>query len=87
MRKIQSRILLSCFGFVMYSCQIYDKPIVFSAIGDVPYSEEVVKELKKKREPSAYNKFVKENYSKVADLDRKERFTQLSKMWKESKGK
>ena len=49
--------------------------------------EEVVKELKKKREPSAYNKFVKENYSKVADLDRKERFTQLSKMWKESKGK
>ena len=31
----------------MYSCQIYDKPIVFSAIGDVPYSEEVVKELDK----------------------------------------
>lgn len=49
--------------------------------------EEVVKELKKKREPSAYNKFVKENYSKVADLDRKERFSALSKLWKESKGK
>jgi hypothetical protein len=43
--------------------------------------------VKAKREPSAYNKFVKENYSKVADLDKKERFTQLSKMWKESKAK
>ena len=49
--------------------------------------DEVVKELKKKREPSAYNKFVKENYSKVADLDRKERFSALSKLWKESKAK
>ena len=52
--------------------------------------EEVVKEVKKvkaKREPSEYNKFVKENYSKVADLDRKERFSALSKLWKESKGK
>ncbi len=47
--------------------------------------EEEVKKVKAKREPSAYNKFVKENYSKVKDLDRKERFSALSKMWKESK--
>ena len=52
--------------------------------------EEEVKEVKKvkaKREPSAYNTFVKENYAKVADLDRKERFSALSKLWKESKAK
>jgi len=65
--------------------QSQSEPIVEEVKEEI--KEEVVKELKKKREPSAYNKFVKENYSKVADLDRKERFTQLSKMWKESKAK
>jgi len=65
----------------------------------VPVPEEEVKEEvkeeveggapppapKKKRAPSAYNMFIKENAHKVSDLPSKERFKALSVMWKKHK--
>lgn len=45
MRKIHNLILFLCLGVVLIACENQDAPIIFSAIGDVPYSEEVVKEL------------------------------------------
>ena len=40
---------------------------------------------KKKREPSAYAKFVKEKYDSVRDLQSKERFKKIAEMWKKHK--
>ena len=40
---------------------------------------------KKKREPSAYAKFVKEKYDSVRDLPSKERFKKIAEMWKKHK--
>ncbi len=61
--------------------------------------EELVKEVeekvkvehkivpKKKRAPSAYNLFVKEQMAKMKDVPPKERFSKISEMWKKHKEK
>jgi len=43
------------------------------------------KKEKKKREPSAYAKFVKEKYDSVRNLPSKERFKKIAEMWKAKK--
>ena len=45
MRKFNGLVLSFCLGGVFLSCINQETPIVFSAIGDVPYSDQVVKEL------------------------------------------
>ena len=42
---------------------------------------------KKKRAPSAYNLFVKEQMSKMKDVPPKERFSKISELWKKHKEK
>lgn len=42
---------------------------------------------KKKRAPSAYNLFVKEQMSKMKDVPPKERFSKISELWKKHKAK
>lgn len=43
------------------------------------------KPAKKKRAPSAYNLFVKETISKLSHIPPKERFAEVSKLWKKQK--
>jgi hypothetical protein len=42
---------------------------------------------KAKRQPTAYNAFVKDNFSKVKDLPTKDRFKKIAEMWAEHKSK
>ena len=46
--------------------------------------ESASKPVKAKRPLSAYNKFVKDNYSKVTDNEPKQRLGILAQMWKQS---
>ena len=43
------------------------------------------KPVKKKRAPSAYNLFVKETIPKLSHIPPKERFAEVSKLWKKQK--
>jgi len=66
-----------------------------------PEDDEVVEEIKvekikvepepkpekKKRAPSAYNLFVKEQMAKLKDTPPKERFSKISELWKKEKAK
>jgi len=45
------------------------------------------KPVKKKRAPSAYNIFVKETIPKLTHIPPKERFSEVSKLWKKHKEK
>jgi hypothetical protein len=54
----------------------------------VEHSEKPVeKPVKKKRAPSAYNLFVKETIPKLSHIPPKERFAEVSKLWKKHKDK
>ena len=47
-----------------------------------PAKVEPAQKERKKRQPSKYALFIKDNYSKVKDLPVKERFKKLAQMWK-----
>ena len=47
-----------------------------------PAKVEPAQKERKKRQPSKYALFIKDNYSKVKELPVKERFKKLAQMWK-----
>ena len=65
------------------------KPVVEEKADDKPVVEEKTddKPVKKKRAPSAYNIFVKETIPKLTHIPPKERFSEVSKLWKKQKEK